>query len=84
MPAEQIVFAFRFPKYRDGQALDMSRWFQNIMGILSVKKTYAKEFDDMPGEWGAVVSAGQSTLIGCALNITNIKLFCISSVDIKT
>ena len=48
--AERIVFAIRFPLPKEKTILDMSRWFQNIMAIINIDKTFSDEFDTVPGE----------------------------------
>ena len=51
IPAERIVFSMRFPLPKDKHILDMSRWFQNIMGVIIIEKSYKEGFDiDLPGQ----------------------------------
>jgi hypothetical protein len=44
-----VVFSIRFPLRRELQQLDMSRWFQNIMAIMQVKKLYDSDYEPFPG-----------------------------------
>ena len=41
--AENIVFTAQFPLPRDGVSLNMSRWFQQLIGVLNADIKYMQE-----------------------------------------
>lgn len=41
--ASQLVFVFQFPLPKSGYDLDMTRWFQQITGLINLDTVYKKE-----------------------------------------
>ena len=49
LSADMIVFTFELPLPRDGERLKMSRWFQGMMGMLSLDINYKQDNPFQPG-----------------------------------